>query len=312
MHALLVPARATPSPATRPAARGPAALLFAFAACLAPAGLGAQTCPDGRSFQIAEAAVGEVQEVTLVGGATYMGRVLAGGDPVRFELLSRDVLEIARERIVCLRTIAGTRQDGEFWREDPNETRLFFGPTGRALGQGEGYFSVVEILMPFLSFGITDRVTVSGGMPLIFTAEGPELAWLAPKVEVVRTDAFRGSLGVLAFFVAGEGSAGVLYAVGTFGRTTDHGLTVGTGWGYSSGDGIYEAPAFMLGGETRTGRSTKIITENYFFPDESFGILSVGPRFFGERLSADLGLTMPFGTGVGFFVFPLVNFAWNW
>ncbi|MBW3555128.1 MAG: hypothetical protein KY466_16595 [Gemmatimonadetes bacterium] len=67
MHALRVPTRATPSPTTRPAARRPAAVLLAFAACLAPAGLGAQTCPDGRSFEIAEAVAGQVQEVTLAG-----------------------------------------------------------------------------------------------------------------------------------------------------------------------------------------------------------------------------------------------------
>lgn len=303
---------AIPSPAPRSAAPPCAGLLLALVAILSPAAGAAQACPDGRLSQIAEAEGDEVQEVALVGGASYMGRVIEAGDPVRFELLSGDVLEIARERILCLRAVAGSRQDGEFWREDPNDTRLFFGPTGRALRQGEGYFSVVEIVMPFLSFGITDRLTVSGGLPLIFTSEGPELAWLAPKVELVRTDAFRGSVGVLAFFAADEGSSGVLYGVGTFGRTSDHGVTVGAGWGYSSRDGIHDAPAFMLGGETRTGRSTKIITENYYFPDDHSGILSVGPRFFGERLSADLGLAMPFGSGLGFFVFPLVNFSWNW
>ena len=304
----------TTSPTPRSALRRRAAaiLTLAVTAALAPGILAAQTCPDGSAFQIAVAGPDEVQEVTLAGGANYMGRVVFAGDPVRFELLSGDVLELAPERIVCLRPVAGTRHEGEFWREDPNDTRLFFGPTGRALGEGDGYFSVVEILMPFLSFGITDRVTVSGGMPLIFTSEGPQLAWLAPKVEVVRSESFRGSLGVLAFFMAGEGSAGVLYGVGTFGSTSDRGVTVGAGWGYSSGDGIDDAPALMLGAEARTGRSTKIITENYFFPAEGFAILSAGPRFFGERLSADLGLAMPVGSGVELFVFPLVNFAWNW
>ena len=313
MHAIRPGRRPTPTSSPAGAAARPlASLLLALAATLPAGPLGAQTCPDGRPFEIVEAGPEGIQEVTLAGGATYMGLVLSAAEPVRFELLSGDVLEIARARILCLRTVAGTRQDGEFWREDPNDTRLFFGPTGRALGRGEGYFSVVEVMMPFLSLGLTDRVTLSGGMPLIFTAEGIQLAWLAPKAELVRTDRFRGSLGVLAFFLAGEGSAGVLYGVGTFGRTTDHGLTVGAGWGYTSGDGIHGAPALMLGGETRTGRSTKLITENYYFPAEGFGILSAGPRFFGERLSADLGLGVPFGSGEELFVFPVVNFAWNW
>ena len=53
----------------------------------------------------------------------------------------------------------------------------------------------------------------------------------------------------------------------------------------------------------------KLITENYLFPG-GVGLISVGPRFFGERLSADLGLAMPVGAD-DIFVFPLVNFTWN-
>lgn len=273
---------------------------------------GQQLCPDGRPYEIAVAGAEETQEIALEGGATYLGRVVSDGDPVRFELLSGDLLEIARDRIVCLRAVRGTRHDGEFWPEDPNTTRLFFGPTGRALERGEGYFSVFEIVMPFLSLGVTDRLTLSGGVPLIFGSGGIQLAWLAPKYEVVRTETFRGAVGVLAFFAQG-GSAGVLYGVGTIGRTSDRAVTVGAGWGYDSESGLYSAPALMLGFEARGGRNVKVISENYLFPDEGFGIISVGPRFFGERLTADLGLAMPVDPGMGeFFVFPLVNFVWNW
>ena len=35
--------------------------------------------------------------------------------------------------------------DGEFWREDPNQTRLFFGPSARPLKKGTGYLAVYEI-----------------------------------------------------------------------------------------------------------------------------------------------------------------------
>ena len=255
----------------------------------------------------------ETQEVTLVGGARYLGRVLETGDPVRFELLSGDVLELAHARITCLRTVPGTRTDGDFWHEDPNTTRLFFGPTGRALRRGEGYFSVVEIIMPFVSVGVTDRLTLSGGTPLIFTSSGPEVVWLAPKLQVIRTEGFDASVGVLGFLARGEDeSIGVLYAVGTWGRTPDRALTLGVGWGYDTGDGIHETPAFMLGGEARMTRGTKFITENYYFPAGDFAIISAGPRFFGEKLTADLGLAMPIHEDAELFIFPLINFAWNW
>jgi hypothetical protein len=299
-----------------PAAKIALPVFLQFTALLVPvpAALAAQACPDGRPYDLRQADAEETQEVTLTGGATYLGRVLSAGDPVRFELLSGDVLEIARERIACLRPVAGLRLGGEFWPEDPNSTRLFFGPTGRALRAGDGYFSVFEIVMPFLSIGATDRLTLSGGMPLVFSSDGIDLAWLAPKFELVRTASFRGSLGVLAFFLPdGGGSAGVLYGVGTFGRTSDRAVTAAIGWGYDRDSGIHDAPALMAGFEARLGRNTKLISENYLFPAEDFGIVSLGPRFFGERLSADVGLAMPVDEDMeGFFVFPVVNFVWNW
>ncbi|HUG42277.1 MAG TPA: hypothetical protein VMM12_17570 [Longimicrobiales bacterium] len=297
---------------TRAAGLLPALLLAGLSAL--PGALAAQVCPDGRPYTVTVGDPDGTQEVTLDGGSKYLGRVVDAGDPLRFQLLSGDVLEIAPGRVLCLRAVAGTRHEGEFWPEDPNTTRLFFGPTGRSLGRGEGYFSVVEILMPFLSIGATDRLTLSGGAPLFFGSEGLELFWLAPKLQVARTEAFAGSVGVLAFFAPGAGgSVGVLYGVGTFGSTSDRAVTVGAGWGYDSEGGIHDAPALMVGFESRMGRSTKFISENYIFPGEGAGILSAGPRFFGEKLTADLGLAMPLVRGAdGFFIFPVVNFAWNW
>lgn len=284
-----------------------------FILLLAPALAAAQTCPDRRPYEIVAAGPDETQEVTVTGGTKHLGRVVEAGDPVRFELLSGDMLELGRERITCLRTVPGTRQDGVFWPEDPNTTRLFFGPTGRSLAAGTGYFSVVELVMPFLSFGLSDRFTMSGGTPLFFGDGGPRIFWLAPKLQVIETQRLDASVGVITFFATGEtGSVGVLYGVATLGETPDRAITVGAGWGYSSEDGIHDAPALMVGGETRLTRGVKLITENYLFPSEDFGIVSFGPRFFGEKLTADLGLAVPIFTGESLFAFPLVNFAYNW
>jgi hypothetical protein len=289
-----------------------AALTFLVAmTAMAPVAAVAQ-CPRGQASVIEVAPAGVTQEVILVGGTEYLGRVVDAGDPIRFELLSGDVLELARSRVLCVRTVEGTLNDGQFWPADPNTTRLFFGPTGRALGQGEGYISVFELLMPMVAFGLTDRITVAGGTPLFIGSGGVQLFWLAPKMEVVRTPTFRGSAGVLALFSPGEGeSIGVLYGVGTLGRTTDLAATVGAGWGYSTESGIFSTPALMAGFEARASRRIKLISENYLFPDEGVGIISLGPRFIGDRLAADLGLAAPIGAGE-FFVFPLINFVYNW
>jgi hypothetical protein len=285
-------------------------LLMAMVAVV-PA-VAAGQCPRGQPSIIEVAPAGVTQEVILVGGAEYLGRVIDAGEPIRFQLLSGDILELARSRVLCVRPVEGRLHEGQFWAADPNTTRLFFGPTGRALRQGDGYISVFQIIMPMVAYGVTDRITVAGGTPLLFGEGVNPVLWLAPKVEVVRTPTFRGSTGVLALFSPGESeSIGVLYGVGTFGRTTDLAATFGAGWGYSTESGIFSTPALMAGFESRVSRRIKLVSENYLIADEGVGMISFGPRFIGDRLAADLGLAAPIGSG-GFFVFPLINFVYNW
>jgi len=70
-------------------------------------------------------------------------------------------------------------------------------------------------------------------------------------------------------------------------------------------------PVAMIGGEARVSKSIKLISENYVLPGGEM-LLSVGPRFIGEHLTADLGVVVPLSSGGGIFGFPLVNFVWNW
>ncbi|HZD03948.1 MAG TPA: hypothetical protein VE173_03495, partial [Longimicrobiales bacterium] len=74
-----------------------------------------------------------------------------------------------------------------------------------------------------------------------------------------------------------------------------------------------DTPAILLGAETRATRHVKLLTENYLIPTgdgDAEVLLSAGPRFFGEQLSADLGIAVLASGGGGFF--PLVNFVYNW
>jgi hypothetical protein len=63
-----------------------------------------------------------------------------------------------------------------------------------------------------------------------------------------------------------------------------------------------------VGGERRMRRNMKLITENYVW-NGGEGIASLGIRFFGERLSADLALATPIGVD-DFFAFPMINFVY--
>ena len=50
---------------------------------------------------------------------------------------------------------------------DPNYSRLLFGPTGRPLKKGDGYFSDYELAFPGVAVGITDNLSIAGGISIV-------------------------------------------------------------------------------------------------------------------------------------------------
>lgn len=205
-----------------------------------------------------------------------------------------------------------------FWPEDPNHTRMFFSPSGRTLERGEGYFGVYELFIPFVAYGLTDRITIAGGSPfyLAFANDVTPPLYIAPKVRVLEAPKFEGSLGALAVVVPEDDetySLGIVYGVGTFG-SRDNAVTAGIGWGYVE-DEVSSKPVLLLGGERRVGRYLKLMTENLFVPGTDGGglLYSAGVRFFAGRLSADAALAgiTDWEDAPCPFCIPLVNFVYN-
>lgn len=251
-------------------------------------------------------------EVQLTDGGTYVGRIVAvEGETVTLESTAGVRVQFTRAQVVSIRPARGQEREGRFWRADPNQTRLFFSPTGRSLAAGDGYVGVYELFIPFVTFGITDQLLIAGGSPfyLAFTGEVTPPFYLGPKLQVVRTDRIQAGVGALAVWIPNTETLGIVYGVGTFGDA-DNAVTTGIGWGYVDG-GFSSRPVVLLGGETRTGRSTKLITENLFVPGESGVLVSAGIRFFGERLSADAGLMGGIGGGDTECCLPVVNFVYH-
>jgi hypothetical protein len=218
------------------------------------------------------------------------------------------VVAAQRAQIVALERVSGRVVAGEFQRIDPNTTRLFFAPTARALKKGESYLGVYEIFVPSLQFGITDRISFGGGTPLIFFGddEWQRPFWVTPKVQLLDTGRVQIAAGAFhAFDMDGEGG-GIAYGVATAGSPTAS-ITAGAGVAYAVDGG--RTLLVMLGGDRQVARNIKLITENYMWKGGD-GILSAGFRFFGEQLSADLGLAVPIGAD-SFFAFPVVNFVYS-
>jgi hypothetical protein len=187
---------------------------------------------------------------------------------------------------------------------DPNATRLFFGPTGRSLPAGGGYAGVYGLFLPFVQVGITDRVSIGGGLPLLFP--GPGVFWITPKVQIVRAARVEASAGVvhIANLDRADSALGVAYGVATTGSDA-RSFTVGAGWGYARADGHRsEGMLVLVAAERRISRRTKLITESYLTTD--MPILMGGVRLIGERFSADLAL-MAFADRHDPLVAPMVN-----
>jgi hypothetical protein len=274
--------------------------------------------PDAAAAQVTDttaAAADTVYEVRLRDGSVLIGRIVADqGATITVQTQAGLTVTLQRDQVVSITERSGRVVDGQLWPQDPHATRLFFAPTGRAIPKGEGYFGVYELFFPFVSYGLTDRFTISAGTPIIPDYIG-QIFYLAPKYEVIRTPGANAAVGVLALFAPEEeldGSAGLIYGVGTFGGS-DNSLTVGATVPFSASSedsDIGNDPVFMVGGESRLGLRTKFLTENYFVPGEG-SLISGGLRFFGERLSADFGVGLAVGGNDAACCLPLVNFVYS-
>ena len=266
---------------------------------LAPAPITAQELADS------------IQEIRLVDGSTLYGVVLDDADPLRIRLLSGDEMLIARARVREMKPALGHLENGEFWRDDPNLTRLFFAPTARTMPQGKGYIANYELFFPFVAVGVTDNLLVAGGTHLFGDLTDDRVVYLAPKLRLFSNGATDFAIG--GFFLKEIGNTfsdidfGALYGVLTSG-TPDRAISLAVGAGYDE-HGFVERAVVMFGAEMRVSRTLKLVTENYLLPEVS--LLSFGPRFFGERLSADLGIGFAVDDGE-VYTLPIVNFVYVW
>jgi hypothetical protein len=185
-------------------------------------------------------------------------------------------------------------------RGDPNYSRLMFAPTGRPLRQGDGYFSDYELVFPGFAVGLTDNLSLAGGVSTIpGLGMGEQLFYVSPKLGFQLSDKAALSVGGLLAAPNNElddAALGIGFAVGTFGRP-DASASVGLGAARLLGDDYAEThPILMLGGEAQVGRSVALVAEAWFALDRDVKLgqqpFGVAMRFFGERLSADVGFVL--------------------
>jgi hypothetical protein len=248
-------------------------------------------------------------------GSLFVGRLVRATVDSVFFVSAGGPITVPRSAVLELRQIGrGSMREGVYWAPNPNDTRLFFAPTGRTLAKGEAYFSDTWVFFLLFVGGVTDRLTLGGGFSVLpFEDFTENVFYITPKYGIVRQERFNLAVGALigvagvADFNAGPG--GIVYGVATVGAP-DASVTIGTGFVFAQSD-IGEEPLIMLGGERRVARRVSLATENYFIPGESTGLVSYGVRLFGERMSVDLAFGNPIGvdTEIRFPGWPYLAFA---
>ena len=259
----------------------------------------------GPASAAAEEVKGPTYELRLRDGSRIYGAIeRQNEEQIEFRTITGSLITARHADVLQLKEVRGRVVEGEFLPDDPNQTRLFFAPTGRSLPKGAVSFGTYEFIMPFVQVGVTDRFSIGGGTPLLFGFDESERPfWITPKFQVVNSGKVTAAVGSLHLLASGH-MAGIGYGVVTVTEPAGS-LSVGAGLAFEDGGG--KSAVVMVGADRRVRRNLKLLTENYVF--KGGGLLSGGVRFIGDRLSADVGLVAPLGVE-GFIVFPVANFAY--
>jgi hypothetical protein len=287
-----------------------ACLCIAFAliaAVTTSAPLRAQdTAPTRERLRVVDST--KIQVITMRDGSSLVGRIVSvRADSVDFQMAIGRVPVAIRDIREIRETDAGRMHDGQYWFPNPNSTRLFFAPSGQMLKKGEGYFADYELFFPGIAYGVTDNISLGGGMSLFPTGFDQQVYYFTPKVGMSFGEQVHLAAGLLLAGTNG-GTGGVGYGVGTFGDG-DASVTIGLGYGFAGGN-IESKPVAMLGGEKRISRRIALVTENYLLPtSDNNHVYSFGFRFMGEKLTTDLAMFNVSGSDV--VGWPYVDFVFK-
>lgn len=235
----------------------------------------------------------KLQQVTLQDGSKLMGRITEVSDSeVKFKT-DLGEMNIIRSKITDIIEIPlSSMKNGKYWFPNPNRTRLLIGPTARTLRQGEGYFVDLWIFFPGVSYGLTDNITIGGGVSIIPGVDN-QLFYLTPKIGFGVTEELDLAATVMIFRLWDETA---YLGIGNFTYGTDDlSLTGGLGLAWNDEE-MADDPAATLGGEFRFARRMSLVAESWFIPGNSeSGTLGMGAiRLFGEQMAIDIGLAYSF------------------
>ncbi len=213
-------------------------------------------------------------------------------------------------------------KDGVFWFDNLQATRYFWAPNGYGLKKGEGYYQNIYVLWNQASYGITDNISIGGGIiPLFLFAGAPTPVFITPKISIpIVKDKFNIGGGALLGTIIGDFGLededinrgfGIVYGLSTFG-SRDSNISISFGYGRFGGEWA-DSPLINISGLHRVSNRFYLITENYYFNfgDEDSGtIIGLGGRWIINKAALDFIFAIPIGLGAeSFIAIPVIGFT---
>jgi hypothetical protein len=203
--------------------------------------------------------------------------------------------------------------NGQF--NNPQPTRYFFGPSAIPLRKGDKYYQNAYFLVNSFQLGLTDHFSIGAGVIIPFAI------FVTPKVGYqVSKNIHAGGGVILATSLIRDFNFGVGAGYGSLTvGSKENNVTLNLGLGAvkeNSGMGsndytwkLANKPMVTLSGMTRISKRMMLISENWFFANNTVnydnmgqyvntesnynGILSVGARYLGARYAIDFGFLSP-------------------
>lgn len=230
--------------------------------------------------------------VKLLDKTEFVGKLVERTpDYLVFRTTAIERLQVQFDRIASIRELdAASVKENVYWSPNPRPTNYFFWPSAINLKKGEGYYQNNMVFLNSVQYGITDNISIGGGVEFLSLFSGTPLLFFSPKVSFPVSKNVHAGGGLLLFTVPEEGSAGFLYGSTTIG-SVEHNLSGSVGFGFAAGE-FATTPLLNISGMTRVSRKLMLMSENWILPipDDTVTAFSFGVRILGDKIAADVGL----------------------
>lgn len=136
-------------------------LSFAFVFLISPLCLIAQVSSQDVTVDSTKTIV-----LTLTDGSQLAGEILSVTESELELRKHAGRIFVQLSRIQAIHT-ADPDSPIRRWFNNPNTTRLLISPTARPLEKGEGYYQNIYVFISGLSYGITNNLSITGGISMI-------------------------------------------------------------------------------------------------------------------------------------------------